>query len=68
MPTPQEVLVDPNFHALPSGEQLKVMRTLDPNFAGLPPKEQGLVVAKAHLKFLGQGTGANQNPPDKGFF
>ncbi len=53
MPSPQEILSDPNFLGLPVGEQLKVMRTVDPNFAALPPKEQGTVIAKSKLKSLG---------------
>ena len=51
--SPSEILSDPQFQALPLGEQLKVMRTTDPNFAGLPTKQQGLVIAKARQKSLG---------------
>lgn len=50
--TPGEILSDPDFQALPLGEQLKVMRTTDPNFNGLPLKEQGTVIATARQKSL----------------
>ncbi len=48
MPTPQQVLSDPNFQALPMGERLKVMRSVDPNFAGLSANDQALVLDHPH--------------------
>src|SRR6185503_16128328 len=68
MPSPQQVLADPNFHALPLGEQLKVMRTVDPNFAALPTKEQGTVIYQAKQKAVyPQGIPGENGPEDKGF-
>ena len=48
MPTPQQVLSDPNFQALPISERLKVMRSVDPNFAGLSENDQALVLNHPH--------------------
>src|SRR5574341_1077245 len=45
MPTPQEVLADPKFQALPEQERVKVLLRVDPNFGGLPPDQQLRVVA-----------------------
>lgn len=59
---PQQILADPNFHALPLGERLKVMRTVDPNFAALPAKDQGTVLYQAAVKANPrlQATGASE--------
>jgi len=64
---PQQILVDPNFHALPLGERLKVMRSVDPRFAALPAKEQGTVLYQAASRMNPQPTGEN-GPEDQGFF
>src|SRR5574341_1799950 len=45
MPTPQELLADPKFQALPEQERVKVLLRVDPNFGGLPPDQQLRVVA-----------------------
>src|SRR5574341_2183763 len=45
MPTPQEVLADPKFQALPEQERVKVLLRVDPNFGQLPPDQQLRVVA-----------------------
>lgn len=44
MPTPAEVLKDPNFLALPPAERRKVLSKLDRNFSTLPVGEQLKVV------------------------
>src|SRR5574343_377102 len=41
-----EIIKDPNFLALPSGEQQKVLQKVDPNFAGLPEPEQLMVISR----------------------
>lgn len=64
--SPREILEDPNFKALPLGEQLKVMRTVDPNFALLPPKEQGTVLYRVNLKKY--PSEESMPDKDKGFF
>jgi hypothetical protein len=66
MPSPQEVLSDPNFHALPLGERLKVMRTIDPSFAALPPKEQGRVIYQSAAQ-LRPSLDEPPAPKDEGF-
>ncbi len=66
MPDPQQILADPNFHELPLGERLKVMRTVDPNFAALPPKEQGTVLYQSAVKF--HPIAADTVPKDAGFW
>lgn len=66
MANPQQILADPNFHALPLGERLKVMRTVDPNFAGLEPKEQGTVLYQAAQRAHPTPAGED-GPPDAGF-
>lgn len=45
MPTIQEVIKDPDFHALPEAEKVKVMASIDPEFSSLAPDQQGKVVA-----------------------
>ncbi len=61
MPQPaiQDVLTNPNFHGLPIGEQLKVLRSY-PTFSALPTKEQGTVLYQAKQKFVGTPTGEDQ--------
>lgn len=66
MPTPSEVLSDPNFQGLPLGEQLKVMQQVDPSFAGLSAKDQGTVIAKSRQKSLGTDK-IGEKPKDAGF-
>src|SRR5574341_1904597 len=56
MPTPQEVLADPKFQALPEQERVKVLLRVDPNFGQLPPDQQLKVVgARAGAPALAQG-------------
>ena len=40
----QQIMNDPEFHALPNNEKAKVLREVDPDFAGLPASEQGKVI------------------------
>ncbi len=68
MPSPQEILADPNFNALPIGERLKVMRTVDPVFAGLPPKDQGTVLYQSAASFHPASDTESQPAPDQGFW
>src|SRR6185369_1563558 len=67
MPSPQEILADPNFHALPLGERLKVLRTVDPNFAALPPKEQGTVLYQSAAALHPTTDSSASQPEDQGF-
>src|SRR6185369_16727360 len=67
MPSPQEILADPNFHALPLGERLKVMRTVDPNFAALPAKDQGTVLYQSAASLHPATDSSASQPEDKGF-
>lgn len=39
------ILADPNFHALPPQERIRVLNTVDPNFMGLPEAEKMKVVS-----------------------
>lgn len=39
-PTVEQIMSDPEFHAMPIGERQKVMQSIDPEYAGLPPQEQ----------------------------
>lgn len=48
--TPDEILKDPDFHALPQSEQLKVLATVDPDFAALPGGEQIKVITSLGKK------------------
>lgn len=38
--TPASVLSDPDFHALPEIERLKVLYTIDPDYRHLHPRER----------------------------
>ncbi len=60
MSSPTQILADPNFHALPLGERLKVMRTVDLNFAGLPPRDQGTVLYQAAQQVHPTPSGASE--------
>jgi len=67
MPTPQEILSDPNFQNLATGDQLTVMRKADPSFAALPPTEQGTVIARSRQKYLGTDKIGQAQTPKTGF-
>jgi hypothetical protein len=54
MPTPAEVLRDPQFKALPEDERRKVLQQLDPSFRSLAMPEQNKVL----------GIGVGDNKPD----
>jgi hypothetical protein len=70
--TPQEVLADPNFQALPEAERIKVLMKVDPDrFGKLPAQEQLKVVgvkpsapATSEVSDL-PGEGWNQAAADK---
>lgn len=66
MATPAEILSDPNFHALPLGDRLSVLRSVDPNFAALHPKDQGSVISAAQQRLTGIDKIGNASQ-DKGF-
>jgi hypothetical protein len=54
MPTPTtDILHDPEFHALPLGDRLDILRNNDPEFSALSPKDQGSVIAAAQQKAAG---------------
>src|SRR5262245_17432327 len=46
MPSPQEVLKDPDFQALPFEEKIKVFDRIDPDFTGLPTGEKRKVMVR----------------------
>ncbi len=61
-----DILKDPNFHALPLEERRKVMLTIDPSFGALPTSEQDKVFKIAAIPDY-----AARQPkpePDPGFF
>lgn len=41
---PSDVLTDPDFHALPDIERLKVLYTIDPDYRRLHPQERWKVI------------------------
>lgn len=43
-PHPGDVLTDPDFHALPEIEKLKVLYQIDPDYRRLHPRERWKVV------------------------
>lgn len=46
MPTPTEVMADPQFLGLPDEEKTKVLNRIDPNFQKLAPPEQAKVIGR----------------------
>jgi hypothetical protein len=69
MPEAIEFLTNPDFHKLPLGDRLEVLRK-DSNFASLNPEDQGEIISKAQQKVT---PGANplpeiQHPKDAGLF
>jgi hypothetical protein len=63
-----EFLTNPDFHKLPLGDRLEVLRK-DPNFSNLNPKDQGEIVSKAQQKVTPGATVPEvQHPKDAGLF
>lgn len=66
MPEAIEFLTNPEFHKLPLGDRLEVLRK-DPNFSSLNSKDQGEIVSRAQQKLAG-GQPVVNKPEDAGFF
>ena len=64
--TPEQVLADPEFWAIPSPqERAKVLRDLDPDFAAMPEPEQMKVVTRGRVtqRDIERGTGVPSSFP-----
>lgn len=63
------VLADPEFHALPLGSRLDLLRRNYPEFASLNPNDQGRLIAKTQQDAIGATAVINKQPAaDPGFW
>lgn len=61
-----DVLADPDFHGLPLGDRLDILRRNYPEFSALNPNDQGRLVAKTQQDAVGTTAAIQQQQPTSG--
>jgi hypothetical protein len=69
MPTTSDiddVLADPDFHGLPLGDRLDILKRNYPEFSALNPSDQGRLIAKTQQDAVGTTAAVQQGQPTSG--